>query len=304
MSRSSDYSTKNDLDSLEGLSSKLAADLRRHIRCIANFPVLSDSWCDMADTLGRIATVSDAEAKLPKESENATLWETEEAALRYVLEDGKLNLCLRNMVEYKQFERDQLSTNNSGIRPEHVSKMDKFEMGLGVVLRNAWTHVEAVQTTDIPLLIGYCEEVLKFGLENKEFVQKRANDDTFGRRQEILTMHYIAGLIQQVDEVGEDRLMPLFKEKKLFSLMLTFMNMWSEAMDEKNLQVAAEGLSLIIETEDFATFKEEHVGDDDRDILVSLDDEEWLEDLCDDDKARRKVRPLLDLIRESKRMRK
>lgn len=77
------------------------------------------------------------------------------------------------MVEYKQFERDQLSTNNSGIRPEHISKMDKFEMGLGVVLRNAWTHVEAIQTTDIPLLIAHCEEVLKFGLANKEFVQVR-----------------------------------------------------------------------------------------------------------------------------------
>ena len=78
MSRSHDYATKSDVDSLGDLSDKLAADLRRHIRCIASFPILSDSWCDMADTLGRIATVSEAEAKLPKESDAATLWETEE----------------------------------------------------------------------------------------------------------------------------------------------------------------------------------------------------------------------------------
>ena len=77
-SRSQEYASKSDVDSLSELSDKLAADLRRHIRCIASFPILSDSWCDMADTLGRIATVSEAEAKLPKESDTATLWETEE----------------------------------------------------------------------------------------------------------------------------------------------------------------------------------------------------------------------------------
>ena len=157
MSRADDYeSKKNDMDSLEGLSDKLKTDLRRHIRCIESFPVLTDSWCDMAETMGRIATVSDAEGSLPKEHEEATLWETEEAALRYVLEDGKLNLCLRNMVDYKEFERK-----GGVVRPELLPKCDKFEKGLGVVLRNAWAHVEAIQTTDLPLLISYTAAVLR-----------------------------------------------------------------------------------------------------------------------------------------------
>ena len=92
---------------LEGLSERLQSDLRRNIRVIGNFPILSDSWCGMAETLTRIAKVSEAEAKLPKANDDATLWECEEIALRFVLEDGKLNLCLRNMVDYKSFERDQ-----------------------------------------------------------------------------------------------------------------------------------------------------------------------------------------------------
>ena len=37
------------------------------------------------------------EEKLPKDSEGSTLWECEELALRYLLEDGKMNLCLRLM---------------------------------------------------------------------------------------------------------------------------------------------------------------------------------------------------------------
>lgn len=57
----------------------------------------------MADVFGRMATVSDMEAKLSAgKSDSATLWETEEQALRYVLEDGKLNLCLRILTSYKK----------------------------------------------------------------------------------------------------------------------------------------------------------------------------------------------------------
>lgn len=33
------------------------------------------------------------EQRLPKAKADATLWECEELALRYLLEDGKLNLC-------------------------------------------------------------------------------------------------------------------------------------------------------------------------------------------------------------------
>ena len=81
----------SSLDSIEALSSKLSADLRHHIRRIELHPVLSEQWLAMADTAGRIATVSEAEGKLPREHEEATLWETEEAALRFVLEDGKVS---------------------------------------------------------------------------------------------------------------------------------------------------------------------------------------------------------------------
>lgn len=113
-----------------------------------------------------------------------------------------------------QFEREQFDIGNSGIRNDLISKMDKFEKGLGVVLRNAWSHIEAIQTTDLPLLIDYCSQVVKFGLENKEFVSIRVDDGTLCERQEIVSIHYIMDLMSQVESIGEDRLMPLMKEKK------------------------------------------------------------------------------------------
>ena len=54
----------------------------------------------MAEDLSRIGRIASAEAALPKSNPDATVWETEELTLRYVLEDGKLNLY----VQYCQSE--------------------------------------------------------------------------------------------------------------------------------------------------------------------------------------------------------
>lgn len=104
--KSAKYSAKDDNDELGSLATKLATDLRKHIRGLGSFPILSSQWLEMAEIFGRIASISDMESKLPSPKDDATLWETEEQALRFLLEDGKLNLCLRNMIEYKQYQRD------------------------------------------------------------------------------------------------------------------------------------------------------------------------------------------------------
>ena len=59
---------------------------------IKDCPVLSDAWCEMADFVGRIKSITDIEAALPKEDESQTMWEGDELALRYVMEEGKLNV--------------------------------------------------------------------------------------------------------------------------------------------------------------------------------------------------------------------
>lgn len=40
-------------------------------------------------------------------------------------------------------------------RNKVLESLNAFEKGMGTVLRNAWTHIEALQTTDIPLLVDY-----------------------------------------------------------------------------------------------------------------------------------------------------
>jgi hypothetical protein len=102
MSKSEKYAAKSSTDELEELSNRLADDLHQQMRSLGNYPLFSESWFTMADVLGRVAAVSDMESKLSASKSDGTLWETEEQALRFLMEDGKLNLCLRNMIEYKR----------------------------------------------------------------------------------------------------------------------------------------------------------------------------------------------------------
>lgn len=75
------YASRSDADSIESLSKKLAVDLRKHIRAIVrcaqraalpwhgarlmrallqgNFPVLSDGWCAMADSMERVGNITE-----------------------------------------------------------------------------------------------------------------------------------------------------------------------------------------------------------------------------------------------------
>ncbi|GAB9467956.1 hypothetical protein Gpo141_00005284 [Globisporangium polare] len=82
-SRKANYAPKREQDSFEELSGKLTADLRNHVRFMADYPVLSDDWTQMAEQIGRIGDITEMERSLPKQ-QDATLWECEEIALRCV----------------------------------------------------------------------------------------------------------------------------------------------------------------------------------------------------------------------------
>ncbi|ETV97621.1 hypothetical protein, variant [Aphanomyces invadans] len=211
MSRVSRYERTAGVDSLEKLSQKLTADLRNHIRFLGDYPVLSTEWKEMAHNMKRFGEISEMERQLPKH-ENATLWECEELALRYILEDGKLNLCLRLLVEYKDYEH---GISQRELDPDTKALVSQFERGLGVMLKNAWLHVEALQTTDLPLLLEYIAGVLTFCEEEPVFVEKKDLVDS----QETIVVYYLHGLLKQLEHISEDRVMPLVLEKQLFALL-------------------------------------------------------------------------------------
>lgn len=87
------YIGRNDGEGIEALSAKLSESLREAIRDLTLAAPLSEPWLSSAEKLVRVANVSEMEKRLKKEgAPESTLWEGEELALRYLLEDGKLNL--------------------------------------------------------------------------------------------------------------------------------------------------------------------------------------------------------------------
>ena len=89
---------------LEDISNRLAVELRSKIRAMNTFEIFSKEWCDMAETCGRIASISDVELSLSASKSDGTLWETDEQALRFLTEGNlKLELSLSLSLSLSHF---------------------------------------------------------------------------------------------------------------------------------------------------------------------------------------------------------
>ncbi|KDO27061.1 hypothetical protein SPRG_07772 [Saprolegnia parasitica CBS 223.65] len=290
MSRLGRYEKSSDADGIEKLTAKLTADLRNHIRFLGDYPILSTEWKEMARNMTRFGEISEMERQLPKQ-ENATLWECEELALRYILEDGKLNLCLRLLVEYKEYERNTLGRDFDA---EAKDLLLKFERGLGVMLKNAWLHVEALQTTDLPLLVEYIASVLTFCHEEPEFYKTKDLEDC----QEVIVLYYLHGLMKRLDDIGESRIMPLLQERQVFELVLWHLQHNHTSFSPDDVLVTAEVLAQICDSEDFQTHPTAYVATAEARQDLRVIQEEVLDDLATDLDIRKRLRPLLDVVKD------
>jgi len=112
------------------------------------------------------------EHKLPRDNDDATLWEGDELTVRFLLEEGKLNLCMRLMKEYKIKQAQAQAGDYAAFIIKAAKSVEMtdveafkqrllvFEQSLGVLLKCALEHVEAVQTTDLPELVDHVHAVL------------------------------------------------------------------------------------------------------------------------------------------------
>lgn len=291
--RGSAYSSKSDGDSIEDLSARLTADLRKNIRALGPYPVLSEKWAEMSRSLARIANISQMERDLPKK-EDATLWECEELALRYVLEDGKLNLCLRLLEEYMEVARE-VSSGARSVSPEQAELLDKFEQGLGQLLANAWLHVEALQTTDLPLMIRLISDSFRSA------IAASGESDPYKHRLPATSVHFMYTIGKALDELGESRVFPELIRQESISLLVLHLSANYSRMTAADHLVAAKALAGFAAAEDFGTKKSTIMGNDEvAAALVSLEDA-FVAELSSDLDTRRVIRPLLDLIASTKR---
>jgi len=285
--------SNSDLTGLEGLSNRLTRDLKQNIRLIKDCPVLSDAWCEMADFVGRIKSITDIEAALPKEDESQTMWEGDELALRYVMEEGKLNLCLRTLVAFRESsygDRTDNEAKDCHDRSYRTQKLDAFEIGMGGLLRNAWAHDEAVQTTDLPLLVGYIAGVLRDACDNE-----RMNRDDITQRQEVSSLHYLRHLCRHIDRLP--RSTTLAKDERIVERVVSFLDAHADKLPKDDLLVACQALSELIDSEDFQTFEEQYLPEKAADRLATFKNR-FLGPFLDDYDTRKTIQPLLRQIQD------
>jgi hypothetical protein len=128
---------------------------------------------------------------------------------------------------------------------EQQEKADKFELSLGTILKNAWLHVEALQTTDLPLLIDYIALVLRDAVDDNAsnlWPEKLSSFDTLGTRQEAMVIHYLHGLCKRIDDIDESRVMPLIEQSQIIPLTARFLHTYHPKLAK---EVSASGAQMI-----------------------------------------------------------
>jgi len=292
--RGEEYATESaESQNLTLLSEKLANDLRNHVRKLQPHGTFSPEWVAMVESLQYVAGIAAMEERLPKRAgagEEQTLWEGEELAIRYIMEEGKLNMILRILHEYKTIAI------NGGVPEAHAKAAMAFEQHAGTLLRCSITHTEAIQVADMPELCEHMGAVLGNLLSQ---IEAGTHKDYTGM-QEVQVVYYLGCIGDKFESLPEDRTMLLFCDHGVTSKVVRVLSSPDAIYDRDCLMVAAKALSAIVDSEHFQTHKEEHFPDpEDFSRLVSIQDK-FLAELCKDAKFRISIRPLADFIRKEK----
>ncbi|CEL96833.1 unnamed protein product [Vitrella brassicaformis CCMP3155] len=160
---------------------------RRCTRQIQRVPIMTHEWFHLVDNIEHLYRLASLESLMPhvetmKEAENGsravgrasegTLWDQDirEDVIRIMVEEAKVNLCLRLLHEFKQLQNrpdemdrhiDRACDKEGMPKSTVLSRMAAFEEALGLLLRQGFTHVETLQLTDVPLIARHIELVLR-----------------------------------------------------------------------------------------------------------------------------------------------
>jgi hypothetical protein len=294
---------------------------RKCVRNIQQYPILSVEWIALVDSLKQLTRLVQLEGRMPantKVSEAAgrnqdsdgTLWdqETHENAIRILVEEAKVNLCLRMMAEYKNWQYNpplrqsmvaEAVANYEYNEMQLEQKCRMFEESLGVLLKQAFQHVETLQLMDIPMLMEHlCLIFTKSG------ELRAADSPPFGAKsQESLATFYFASLMKHAEELNNGELLAKAREQNLIQLAAYHvLTSTSECQAEVTL-AAAEGFAALADNEDFRTCWQSHFTDASgaldvakKDLFLQLEEKCVNEVLKVSPDKKKDLRPVLDFF--------
>uniref|UniRef100_A0A6U6J8M2 Uncharacterized protein n=1 Tax=Zooxanthella nutricula TaxID=1333877 RepID=A0A6U6J8M2_9DINO len=290
------------------------------VRSIQHHPILTREWLELTGSLRMLARIVQrdlsraGDAAAPdvagRDSASAgTLWDqgTSETAVRTLVEEAKVSLCLRMMHDFKAWDFDQRERAETLARAMqahdlHEARAEQacrsFEQSLGVLLWRAFAHVETLQLTDIPLLIEHCALVLDHCDRHVD-----TNLDATVSLQDTIVLFYVSSLFTHAEALNNSEVLRRTRDSALLPLLVSHIRRHAKLRYPPELAFdVAKGLAALCDNEDFhtefSTFFDGSFDPDQVRAFLELEDS-LVAPLLEADKDRevRKVlRPLTDFL--------
>jgi len=258
--RAVDYKISSEIvSSRDSRLRKLKSRLRTHVRRLRYWPLLSESWLIMSESINQIAEVAFMELNLPfsmnkdlrtqiGRKRQGTLWDQEddELAIAILQEEGKVNLCVSLLCEYSQAMREEAEAykmiSEAAIKTGHSTdtisgSVMQFEKGVGIIINLAMAHVEVIQILDISTLMQHLATVFE-NADSRAYLWEHELNSEFScdflgvdKLQEFQVIHYLASIIKHLEEIDEERIMDMIEHhnmiEKAATHVATFMRWFS-----------------------------------------------------------------------------
>lgn len=279
---------------------------RRYIRSLHQYPVLSAQWLDLVDSLDQLARMTQLELAMPqnmkvvetqgRDNQSAgTLWDQEqhENAIRILVEEAKVNLCVRIMEDYKRWQYASLMEDRER---KLDRKCQRFEESLGLLLWRSFIHLETLQLTDVRLLLEHCTLVL-------DHCSKIAIDAPGNvKMQETMVLYYWASMMKHSESLNNEELLAKVQECRLLHLVTTHLTEHATKYPLDVLSNVAAGFASLSENEDFKTdWKRFFDSHEEKVAFLSLESL-LVEPILREDASKKKhLRPLTDFFNVLKR---
>lgn len=302
---------------------------RQCVRKIQQYPILSVEWIGLLDELKKLSRLVQLEGRMmpnTKVSEAqgrnrdsaGTLWDQEqhETAIRVLVEEAKVNLCLRIMNDYKRWSYDpaqKAATVSEAMQefqsqePQIEAKLAQFEECMGLLLWRAFVHVETLQLMDIPLLIEHCAMVL----ENAYAVASRTGGrepPASTKMQETVALYYFASLMKHAEALNNGELLAKAREYRLVFLACDRVLRHVDEYPADLVATVACGFAALCDNEDFGSSWEGFFTNADGQFdesmkarFLEMEEAIVVKQLQENPDKKRDLRPLTDFFKKLKR---
>mmetsp|Transcript_63315 Transcript_63315/g.151044 ORF Transcript_63315/g.151044 Transcript_63315/m.151044 type:complete len:324 (+) Transcript_63315:106-1077(+) len=290
---------------------------RRCVRNIHQYPILSVEWIALVDSLKQLTRLVQLEGRMPANTKvneaqgrnrdsEGTLWDQEahENAIRILVEEAKVNLCLRMMNDFKKWQYDATGSRNTiqdalqtydYNQTQLEQKCQQFEESLGLLLWRSFMHVETLQLMDIPLLVEHIVMILD------EASQSGYDHSGKAKMQEHVVLHYFSSLMKHAEALNNSELLAKTKERclvqKVTAYLLTTPKI-SDCFAPDIVSSVAEGYAAMADNEDFRTTWQEFLTcAAEKATFLELESKLVLPLLEENPSRKKDLRPLTDFFR-------